>query len=98
GATNRHMFWSQPKPWAKIIGVAPLPDTLTLCFSIAPIRQLVPPTLRLCNCVRLPVTIVGKYTGCARMIQHQRARNQPTVISRVRRGVLPELTAVALGG
>lgn len=25
GATNRHIFWSQPKPWANIIAFSPLP-------------------------------------------------------------------------
>src|SRR5688500_19406009 len=27
---KRHMFWSQPKPWAKSIGWVPAPEILTL--------------------------------------------------------------------
>src|SRR6185437_15099657 len=36
GATNRHMFWSQPKPCAKIIARSPEPLTWTLFRSITP--------------------------------------------------------------
>ena len=35
GATNRHMFWSQPKPWAKTMGwPSGRPETWTLFFEI----------------------------------------------------------------
>ncbi len=33
GATNRHIFWSRPKPWANIIAFSPLPRMCTLFRS-----------------------------------------------------------------
>ena len=65
GATNRHMFWSQPNPCAKTIARSPAPRTCTLFRYAVPVTHSSPENAREMSgaAVRVPVRISPRAPG-----------------------------------